>query len=309
LVEELVFGLALILASVPGVPPFFQPPADFYGATGGHVTVAASAEPVRVPANRPILFTLTVHGATIPAELIRPPLRDLPEFAKRFEVEDLPARSPGVFEYHLRPRTTDTDRVPRVRFAYYNPAAAEGKQFPVTYTDAIPITVLPPVAETKPVSFAVPAIFREAGLDRDWPIPAGPGWLAGLSLAVLGLGAGYVVWWRWRNPDGVRLARIRQTRAVRRVTARLAAAAGPDDIADAVHAYLVERFGVPIPSAAPCDVDASLERIDFDEPKREAVVQLLRRCDAARFGNGDEVTATLADEAKRMVHGWEGLPC
>jgi hypothetical protein len=300
-----VLGLALLF-----VPPFFQPPGDFYGASGGHVTVAASAEPTRVPVNRPIVLTVTVTGATNPGELTRPPLRDLSPFAASFEIEDLPPRSPGVFEYRLRPRTTDVARIPRLRFAYYNPTAADGKQFPVTYTEVIPIRVLPPVAEPDPPSsLAVPEIFREPGPGRNWTFPAGPAWLAALSGGILLLSAGYVAWWRWKNPDGPRLARIRQTRAVRRVATRLAAAAEPDAVADAVHAYLVERFGVPIPSAAPCDVEAALALIGFDDARVTAVVGLVRRCDAARFGHGRDTTPTLAAEAKALVHNWEGLPC
>src|SRR5262249_4669579 len=150
----------------------------------------------------------------------------------------VPGTDPAAFAYRLRPRTAEVDRIPRLRFAYYNPAAADGKQFPVTYTDAIPIRVLPPAAEAEPrPTWDVPAIFREPTANRSW-VPAGPGWLAGLSAAVLALGAGVVAWWRWRNPDGPRLARVRQTRAVRRGLARLDAASEPSDVADAIHDYL-----------------------------------------------------------------------
>jgi hypothetical protein len=304
----MVFFLVTI-SFVGDVPPFFQPPTDFYGAKGSHVTVTAAAEPTQVPANRAVLLTITVRGATNPTELKRPPLHDLPEFSRRFQIEDVPGTNPVAFVYRLRPRTTEIDRIPRLRFAYYNPAAADGRQFPVTYTDAIPIRVLPPVTEAEPKStWDVPAIFREPTINRGWA-PAGPGWLAGLSAAVLALAAGYVAWWRWRNPDGSRLARVRQTRAVRRVLARLAAASEPDHVADAVHDYLVERFGLTIPSAAPCDVEAALAKAGFDESKLATVVGLIRRCDAARFGAGDDTPSTLTTAGKALIHEWEGLPC
>jgi hypothetical protein len=294
---------------VADVPPFFQPPTDFYGAKGSHVTVTATSEPKQVPANRAILFTLAIHGVSNPSELKRPPLHDLPEFARSFEIEDVPGNDPATFVYHLRPRTAEVTRIPRLRYAYYNPAAADGKQFPVTYSDAIPIRVLPPVTATEPNSaWAVPEIFRQASPSRGWA-PAGPAWLAGLSAAALALAAGYVAWWRWRNPDGPRLARVRQTRAVRRVLSRLNAANEPDAVADAVHGYLGERYGLAIPSAAPCDVEAALTEAGFDESKTAAAVNLLRRCDATRFGDGHDTLATLAADATALVHAWEGLPC
>jgi hypothetical protein len=301
--------LLVILSFVGDVPPFFQPPTDFYGAKGSHVIVTAAAEPTQVPANRATLFTITIRGATNPTELKRPLLHDLPEFARRFEIEDVPGTNPVAFAYRLRPRTTEIDRIPRLRFAYYNPAAADGRQFPVTYTDAIPIRVLPPVTEVEPKStWDVPAIFREPTASRGWD-PAGPGWLGGLSVAVLALAAVYVVWWRWRNPDGPRLARVRQTRAVRRVLARLAAASDPAEVADAVHGYLAERFGLTVPSAAPCDVEAALAEAGFEASKLTTAVGLIRRCDAARFGDGSDTPASLAAAGKALVNDWEGLPC
>jgi hypothetical protein len=163
--------------------------------------------------------------------------------------------------------------------------------------------------EAEPKStWDVPALFREPTTNRGWA-PAGPGWLAGLSAAVLTLAAMYIAWWRWRNPDGPRLARVRQTRAVRRVLARLAGASEPDHVADAVRDYLAERFGLTIPSAAPCDVESALAKAGFDDSKLTTAVGLIRRCDAARFGDGSDTPATLATAGKTLVHDWEGLPC
>ncbi len=303
----LFIAVGLIAADVP---PFFQPPTDFYGAKGTHVTITATSDLTRVPVNKLITFTITVHGTGTQSDLKRPPLRDLPEFSRRFEIEDVPSSNPAVFEYHLRPRTTEIDRIPRLRFAYYNPTAAEGKQFPVTYTDAIPIRVLPPVEDVNPKSpMQVPAIFREPSAARSWEMPAGLDSLAWMSAAIMGLTAGFVAWWRWRNPDGPRLARVRQTRAVRRVLGRLSSANEPADVAEAMHGYLVERFGITIPSAAPCDVQAALTAVGFDERKTLEVVNLVRRCDAARFGDGSDAPSSLAVAGKTLVHQWEGLPC
>src|SRR5438094_628003 len=99
---------------VAGPPPLYQPPADFYGAGGKHVTVIASATPTRVPANKVIFFSITVRGVEDAAAVTRPPLKELPEFAKRFEIGDgldepINETRPPVgqvsFLYLLRPRT------------------------------------------------------------------------------------------------------------------------------------------------------------------------------------------------------------
>ncbi|HEY2787057.1 MAG TPA: hypothetical protein VGJ05_19000 [Fimbriiglobus sp.] len=304
------FVLLVLMGLAADVPPFFQPPTDFYGAIGSHVTLTASADTTRVPANKVITLTLVVRGAVNPAEIKRPRLHDLPEFSRRFEIEDGPTQEPGTFAYRLHPRTADVDRIPRFRFAYYNSAAVEGKQFPVTYTEAIPLRVLLPVEAAAPKSKAAgPAIFREPSAARGWQPPAGPGWLLGMSAAILAVAAGFVGWWRWQNPDGPRLARIRQTRAVRRVLGGFAAANRPADVADAWHDYLIQRYGLTIPSAAPCDVEAALAAAGFDDAKTASAVALVRRCDAARFGDGNDTPASLAASGRLLVYQWEGLPC
>lgn len=304
--------LAILLAGSAGAQPptTYQPPRDFYGAVGKHISLTPSADKTRVPLGQTLDLTLTVQGANNPAEVKRPPLHDLPGFTKRFEVEDLPSTRPGVFVYRLRPRTIEVAQIPRIPFAYYNPAAAEGRQFPVTYSDTIPIGVVPPAeVATDAEMVPVPARFRDPSPPRGWSPPKGPAWLAGLSSCVLLLAGGYVAWWRWRNPDGPRLARIRQTRAVRRVLSRLTSAADPDDVATALCGYLTERSGSTIPSPAPCDIQDALLRAKFDAEKTRDVVTLVRQCDAVRFGFAAENTATLAARAKALVHRWEGLPC
>src|SRR5207249_2879454 len=97
-----------VLASIfaAGPPPLYQPPADFYGAVGKHVTVTASATPTRVPVNKVIFFGITVRGVEDDQAVTRPPLKDLPEFTRRFEVGDLyspvhepPRRGEVTFDY------------------------------------------------------------------------------------------------------------------------------------------------------------------------------------------------------------------
>ena len=128
------------------IPSVGQPTANFYGAAGSGVKVAWSLDRDAVPLGEEIVATLTVSNVTNPRNVTRPDLKKLPAYHALFTVTDVADPQPPAdarevkFTYKLRPRDLAVKELPRLDFHYYNPSAAEGKQFPLTRTPKTEIT-------------------------------------------------------------------------------------------------------------------------------------------------------------------------
>src|SRR5205823_4455906 len=101
----------LLLLPAAEAPLVGRPREHFYGAVGERVRVELRAAPTAVRAEDPLTLTLIVHGADNPEAIERPDLRQLPDYAARFQIDDLPddASPPGqrVFRYRLRPHNAN----------------------------------------------------------------------------------------------------------------------------------------------------------------------------------------------------------
>jgi hypothetical protein len=317
----LLLPLGKLYAQMP--PLVGQPATDFYGASGTAVKVAWRLDRTTVPEDETIVATLTITGATNPQQIRRPDLKKLPEFQDRFTITDgtdpPPAADATVvqFTYQLRPRNRQVDKVPTLKFRWYNPAAAVSKQYPTARAEFIPITVTEPAPKPAPPS-------QPLDEPADWfVITTGPTVLtrsadlptAGLAVAVaLGPPAvaamWYLAWRRW-YPDAARLARLRRSRAATRALSAIRKARRTDDpagsVARAVLEYLRERYGIPDGVATPGEVVLALEQQQVPEADREVVAQLLQRCDAARYAPGHHDDTTLTQEAEAVVGRLEAV--
>ena len=129
-------------------PPVKDQPAEF---SVGVYRVSAAAAPTRVPAGRPLRFTLRVTAAARPPEPPRRPrLENDPEIARDFFVETPdPDRKKfdeltWEFYYLLKPKTTRVKEVPEVPFSFTDPAAGqETGAYQKEWTQAIPLAVTP----------------------------------------------------------------------------------------------------------------------------------------------------------------------
>ncbi|MFO0808699.1 MAG: BatD family protein [Gemmataceae bacterium] len=322
--------LLLFLAADP-VPPVVGRPLDFSGAVGGPFVVTLAADPTTVTPEEPLTLTLTVTG---PGNLtaVRRPALDA--FQKDFAVEPLDEATEPVrtFRYRLRPRSAEVTEVPPVKFVYFNPKLPASRGWQTTYSEPVPLTVTakPPAvrapqwvidecrADSAEIEAAEndrlrrPAIWDEifwslhvffsppAAGERVWPV-------AIVAVAVPPLAC--VVWlafWKRRNPDAARAARLRESRAA--AVARRALAARsvdvPQRVADALLGYLRDRAALPPEATTSAEAEAAL-RIAGCAPERAADVgDLLRRCERARFAPAAD-DAPLATDADRLIRDWE----
>ena len=223
--------------------PVVGRPVDLpFSEASGWFEVHARAEPTTLQAETALTFTVSVR-AVRPAR--RPPqrldLRQLPDFAERFYIEDAgeevarPDDRTWEFAYRLKPRRTDVTAIPSLPFVYFNPYLLTAtKGFQVLYTDPIPLHVLPHETVQVPVQAPESALALATGpevLERQtpWTPPSIGTCVVLLLVPPLGCIAWYLLW-RRLYPDAARLASQRRSRAAPRPAsaARRAAARLPD---------------------------------------------------------------------------------
>jgi hypothetical protein len=291
-----------------------------------------------IPAGGEVVATLVVTGAINPLDITRPDLKQLPEFNDRFVITDAAGAPPAAdaaevrFSYRLRPRpgvgdplpllsgNLATTEVPVLKFAYYNPAAAAGREYSLVQTRDLrnhpdPMTFVvvqqpPPPVPTVPLGdpdhlFEIAT--GEEVLGEPVRVPEWA-WIALLFAGPLAA-YGWFAAWRHLYPDAARLAKIRSSRAARRATdAILRAGRTPDPaaaLASALLTYLHTRFPLPVGAATPTEVRDALAEHGLPAALCDDTAAFLRACDAARFGPGAGREPTLADRAAVLVRRWE----
>ncbi|HXD89075.1 MAG TPA: hypothetical protein VN641_21465 [Urbifossiella sp.] len=320
----------LLAASVAAAqPPFFEPVRNYYKARGAKVSAKWSVDRDTVPLDGALNATLTIRGAVNPRDIVRPELANVVDadgrhpYADRFQIEDVPgppiaADAQAVsFVYRLRPRHRDIAKLPNLSFVY-DTGKKFGDPFQTTVAKGPKLTITEAAAksvvEAKTPLVAPEHLFHiESGpqlLLRE-PFSASPAewWL--LILGSIAIAAVWYAAWRRVYPEGRRLARLRRSRALRRATDAIRRANRSRDpaaaIAAAVLGYLQSRFPLPPGTETPGEVQAALRASPVPEDEIEAVAELLRRCDAARFAAFRDDPLSLAAEAETLLNRWEAV--
>jgi hypothetical protein len=305
-------------AAAEDAPAIYQSAPNFYNAVAGPgFAVTWAATPTDVTVDGGVTLTLTIAGVANPHRVRRPDLGSFPTFKARFrQITNGPDGSDTnrvTFAYRLYPREAGETAVPEIPFGYYSPAS---QKLATKYLDEIPLKVRPrEMSAAAPVPLEAPERFFQIPSEDDLlkPRPAPPDWRhwLGLVAALSVIGVVWVAVWKRAYPDGTRLAALRRNRAVRRALDGLASAgrsADPPARAAAVlRNYLVERFGLPAGPAVPSDVEAAMRAGNVPEERVVAVVELLRKCDAARFGGPTDGGMSVVGQARELVLRWEGL--
>ncbi|MHB1424997.1 MAG: hypothetical protein ACYC3I_17630 [Gemmataceae bacterium] len=299
-------------------------PVDLpFSEASGWFEVQVRAAPTTVQAEMPLTFTLTIRAMRPPR---RPPvrldLRQLPDFAEQFYIEDpseeaaRPDERTWEFAYRLKPRRTDVREIPSLPFVYFNPhLLTASKGFQVLYTDPIPLRVLPHESVQVPVQAPEIAFVLATGpavLERQTPwSPPSLGTIAVLLLAPpLGCVAWYLIW-RRLYPNAARLANQRRSRAARHALQALHAARRLDDEARAartaalVAGYLQARLDLAIAEPTPREVADLFARLGFSSALTEQAVRFFETSDSARFlpveGGAGVRLAALHDSAIQLI--------
>ncbi len=305
-------------ATVEPLSPVERQQADFYGAiagTGPAVAVTWTIDLPRVTFGTDIELRLVVKNAANAVELLRPNLADRPEWKERFSViQDVPGMVHGEFRYKLRPRNVGTFELPLPKYRFYNPRLPEGRRFQVAYADALILVVLPKPSIDKPsvrTPLDAPAHFFEElpVVSRSAVSPPAMSWWALITVAIVALPA-WILFWRWRNPDAAKLAKIRRAKSVRVALDGLRKAErSPEPVAvvsQIVLRYLWERWHVNSLANTPIEVTKAMRAEGLPADKLCEVEELLSRCDEVRFAPGADNGMTLVRVARQLVERWEG---
>lgn len=299
------------------IPVVGRPTEHFYGAAGRGVQVTLRPDKLEVPEDGEIVATLTATNVTNPRQVTRPDLKKLDDFHALWVITDNADAAPDAqatevkFTYRLRPRNRKTDQLPVFVFHYFNPAAAAGKQFmtakskpiPITVTAAAPKAPPPAIPMTEPDHLFAVANGPELLDNR----PLSPTLWSWLVLGVAGpvLAVGWYAAWRWTYPGAAKLAQRQRSKAARRASEAIRRAGHAPDppaaIAAAVLGYLRARFPLPIGAVTPSEVGAALGQLGLPQPECDAVADVLRECDAARFSPASDIGVSLASDAEALV--------
>lgn len=309
--------------------PVVGRPVDLpFGDASGWFEVQARAEPTTLQAETALTFIVSVR-AVRPAR--RPPqrldLRELPDFAERFYIEDpgeevtRPDDRTWEFAYRLKPRRTDVASIPSLPFVYFNPyLLTVSKGFQVLYTDPIPLHVLPHETVQVPVQAPESAFVLATGpevLERQTPwTPPRIGTCMVLLLAPpLGCLAWYLVW-RRLYPDAARLVSQRRSRAARRalqalhVARRLDAQPRAARTTAIVADYLQQRLDMSVAEPTPREVGLLFAQHGCSSALTEQAVRFFEACDRARFLPMSEAGSfPLHDAARQLILDVEEETC
>jgi hypothetical protein len=280
---------------------------NFSGAIGTYA-ISMRAAPTELQAEERILLTvrITATGRGTLAQIKRPDVRKLPQFARQFEIEnrgerDLPQEKAREFDYGLRPRSAIVKQIPALPFIYFNPTILPPiKGYQTTYARAIPLIVKPRTDVTgaqvqgssAPLDPPDPVLHVVSGssvLRQEAPLHL-PGWgVATLVLIPPLLCLTWLIAWRRLNPDAVRLAKQRRSRAARLALRSLGALTRtpPEEqalrIKEVLVDYLRERFDFTILEPTPFEVAGHLRASGVSDKSAGQARDFFAECDAARF--------------------------
>ncbi len=292
--------------SLLGQPAFFQPGADYYNAKGFSVRVKWELPQRVVQEGHDLAATLVVTGATNPAEVVKPDLAELPDFARHFIVTRLPDSPPSNkevrFDYALRPRNRTVTQVPALVFKFQSLAAPPGKNpFRSARAESVPITVTEPPAPPPVPLTEDDHHFHLVGDMRNLSASFVPRSWAWAAAALFGPLVAFVWFMAWQRlfPDAARLARLHRSRAARRADREIRHAGRTPDppaaIATALLHYLRARFPLPLSAVTPGELTAALTVCNVPSEVAEQTADVIRECDRARFAPPGDRGVSLAE--------------
>ena len=303
--------------SLDRLSPLERQQADFYGAIAGMgpaIAVEWRVEPNRIELGGEVELTLIVRNAANPAELQRPNLTDKPEWKALFgAIQEVPAAA-AEFRWRLKPRNDGEFELPVPKYRYFNPRLPEGRRFQVAFAEAPKLSVRPPAVVEVPQARvpldAPPRFFEEVPQAADQSAaPPASDWWALRAFGTL-IPPGWIALWRWRNPDAVRLARIRRAKSVRAALDGLREAERSPDpgasVSGIVLAYLRDRWRLPYSARTPREAAHALGAAEFPPERIRDIESLLARCDEARFGGGGDTGPSLVEATRNLIARWEG---
>ena len=292
--------LVAIDAPAAGRPP------DWAGAVGVW-RATARVDSVRDRAGDPIVLTLRIEGTGNVALLARPaiaiPWANVVAANERVKIDSTPSalRGSKEFDWLVTPRTSGAQRVPPVRFSYFNPFS---KRYEASVTEAVPVKVAAGTviaADSTPAVSPPPerAMQLRPALGDEAPLPLGD--LAAVRWLLLLAPFPALFAWIVKRPRRVRAA----TTPAARLRALAASAAAPAAATDVRAAFLdgvQQRTGLDAVNLTQPGAWARALRLEgvTDETAAETE-SVLEALDAAAFGPASRSGAALAAGAHALL--------
>ncbi|MCE9533340.1 MAG: hypothetical protein K8T89_19775 [Planctomycetes bacterium] len=307
----------------PAIPVVGRPSAHFYQAAGTGVTIKAEATPTELASNEWLTYTLTINKLLNGAQVEKPSLKMLPEFAA-FQIDEGASLDPDaeagrrIFVFRLRPSSDQVKLIPEIAFHYYDPKRIVSAQkpqdkFPRIYSNSVPIHVVPPIAPPSklPTPLDVPGFAVNLATNDEILAPSSRSflsllWLPALLVPPL-LAIGWVLMWRTLFPNSARLRKLKRNRAARVALSALAHSRrhSPEDpgaaIAHIMIDYLRERFDLPGTSNTPREIAWHLRSIPLPYARCDQAFDFFQACDTARYSRDATDRAKLATDAERLL--------
>lgn len=302
-------------------------PAWYSGAVG-HYTIEATAKPTDVSVGDPITLTLLINGTGNLAELLPPPMAELPELTTDFRVPSDPlageVTSDGKrFSISIRAASDTVKQIPPIPFAFFDP---QSEKFETVRSEPIPLQVKPaeklavsqivdstgkrPAAPDRLTESAGGILANYTGMDevlKHQDLTWGPATGAALLLPPIALA---VAWFGRRRSERLRtdVGFARGRRARREAIARLAHADSTSAretaaaVCSAISQYVADRCNVPGGGLTRSAVVEQLGSRAVDAALIQEVNSLLEECETIHYaGSGSRMAADLRNAATQCI--------
>jgi len=312
----------MIHAGAVPEPPAKGKPEEFTGASGSFRTELISSSDI-VDVKQPFPLTIrivAVPGTTVHKKPGRPNLSLYKEYVDQFTIEEpVPAEREvdehtWEFYYRLEALSEDTTEIPAFRFSYFDPLPEPGR-YKSAYSEKLPLTVLPkrndedpvaPLAGPESLYVVVPADRTTA---RYGPTVLPPIW----AMIVLGTIPPLVclVWfWVWRrlNPDAVRQAGKRRSRAAQEALQSVGKCKSVKPLEQVLTRFLQQRFDLAITAPTPLEAMTHLMRVGVSLEAVQRTGEVYRDIAAARFSPAS-ANESLEADVRQLIVTLENDPC
>ncbi len=281
-------------------------PLSWAGAVGvWHAT--ARVDSVRDRAGDPIVLTLRIEGTGNVALLARPalaiPWASIVAANERVKIDSTPSalRGSKEFDWLVTPRTSGAQRVPPVRFAFFNPYS---KRYEESATEAFTVKVAAGAviaADSTPVVAPPPerAMQLRPALGDEAPLPLGDLALVRWLLILSPFPA--LLAWIARRPRRVRAPTTPAAR-LRAMAAPAAAGVAAADVRAAFLDGVQRRTGLDAVDLTQPGAWARALRLEgVTDETAAATESVLEALDAAAFGPASQDGAALATSAHALL--------
>ncbi|HEV8410375.1 MAG TPA: BatD family protein [Gemmatimonadaceae bacterium] len=286
-------------------PPLAGRPASWAGAVGSW-RASARVDTSRDRAGDPLVLTLRIEGtgnvALLPRPVLTIPWATVVAANERVKIDSTPSalRGSKEFDWLVTPRVSGAQRVPAIRFSYFNPFArryedATSEAFAV---QVAPGTIVVADSATAPPPPEKPFTLRQQ-MGDEAPLPLGDLAVIRWFLLLAPLPALFA--WIAKRPRRVRAPRTAAER-LRAMATPAGAAAAPAEVRSALLDAVRRRTGLD--AASLTDPGAWARALRFEgvtDATAAEAERFLDALDAAAFGGAAAGTAELAKRATALL--------